>query len=196
MVSKLREYLERHIEINEEFWQEVIEHTKEIFIRKNDILVNHGSRRRCAYVITSGSLQASLIATNSEQNTVCFYMEDLFHVAVCMDSYFLGEPTNYEVTALEDSKVYRFNKETVDSWILKYPSFNEFFRADIIESFIQVNEIRNHMITHPPSELISYLYRNYPLIFDKIPDKHIAQFMGITPEWFSKLKKKKKHLIE
>lgn len=34
MVSKLREYLERHIEINEEFLQEVIEHTKRDLYKK------------------------------------------------------------------------------------------------------------------------------------------------------------------
>lgn len=53
-----------------------------------------------------------------------------------------------------------------------------------------MNEIRSRIMVLKPIEVIQYLHKNYPMMIERIPDKNIANLMGITPEWYSKLKKK------
>lgn len=39
-------------------------------------------------------------------------------------------------------------------------------------------------------EFLIFLYNQHPVYMRRIPDKYIAQFMGVSKEWLSKLKKK------
>ena len=39
-------------------------------------------------------------------------------------------------------------------------------------------------------EFIKYLYNHYMWIMQRVPDKYIAQYMGISNAWYCKLKKR------
>ncbi|MEM6524728.1 MAG: cyclic nucleotide-binding domain-containing protein [Bacteroidota bacterium] len=190
MIEKLRAYLERHITVDDVFWSELVKTAEQIIVKKKEVLIPLNSNFNHLYIVTSGSFETALITSDGESKTVWFHMEDLFEVVVSMDSFFLDERTKYEISALENSVVYKIKKEAIDSWLLKYASFNTFYREDVVSAFIKLNEIRNHMVSHTPPEFLTYLKQYYPKIFERIPENRIAQFIGITPEWYSKLKSK------
>ncbi|MEM9001668.1 MAG: Crp/Fnr family transcriptional regulator [Bacteroidota bacterium] len=190
MIDILKTKLERHIEVDDELWQEMQQNTTSLFVKKKDILIDYGSIDRNVYAIASGSFEVALVSTNGNRQVVWFFLDNFSNSAVCMDSHFLNEPTKYEIKAMEDSLVYVFKKSDIDAWLIKYPNFNLFFRSDVLEKFINMNEIRNHMVSHTPYEFLKYLRENYPIILEKTPRKNLAQFMGITPEWLSKITKK------
>ncbi|MEM9000552.1 MAG: cyclic nucleotide-binding domain-containing protein [Bacteroidota bacterium] len=190
MIEKLKANLEKVVPICDELWSEIQKKAKEFFLKKGEVLIKYGSFCKNVYVISSGSFESSLISKNGNRQTVWFFFDELFYVTLTMDSYYLNVPTQYEITALEDSKVLGFDKKFIDHLILKYPSFNQFYRHDIVTSYISTNEIHNIMITHTPLEILQYLKTNYPAILNRAPSKNLAHFMGITPEWYSKLKNK------
>ncbi|MEM9001667.1 MAG: Crp/Fnr family transcriptional regulator [Bacteroidota bacterium] len=190
MIGILKTKLERFIEVNHELWEEVQRNTTELFIKKGGILIKYGSIDRNVYVVASGSFEAILLSTNGNRQVVWFFFDDFSDAAVCMDSHFLGELTKYEIKAMEDSLVYAFKKSDIDAWLIKYPNFNLFFRSHILEQLIDQNEIRNHMVSHTPHDFLQYLKEKYPVILKRTPRKKLAQFMGITPEWLSKITKK------
>ncbi len=39
-------------------------------------------------------------------------------------------------------------------------------------------------------EFIQFLYTNYAWMINRVPDKYIARYMGISNAWYCKLKKK------
>ncbi|MEO0527263.1 MAG: hypothetical protein AAFZ89_08560 [Bacteroidota bacterium] len=188
MIEKVREKFERVVPMEDALWVEMQEHAKKVTLKKGEVLVPYSSNRRTVNVIVSGTFEASLISSDGDRKTVWFFFDELFDVAICMDSYYLNENTKYEITALEDSVVYQFSKKIIDKWINDFTIFNEFYRTDIVGDFILLNEIRNHMVAHTPKEFLQYLKKHFPILLNRTPSKNLATFMGITPEWLSKIR--------
>ena len=176
--------------LSEEVWNEIEQHAEVLSLKKNEVLIEYGSRHKYVYFVAQGGFMTSLITENGKKRAVWFHLEEVFEMATCMDSYFLNEPTKYEVKAIEDSTVIRFNKPHVDLWVLKYPSFNQIYIADIIADYIAVNEMRAFKLAHAPLEFLDYINQKYPIIATRVSSKNMAHFLGVSPEWYSKLKKK------
>ncbi|MEM9720531.1 MAG: Crp/Fnr family transcriptional regulator [Bacteroidota bacterium] len=176
--------------LSDEIWQEVAQNTREIVLKKGETLIPYSSLATTANIIVSGSAKKSMIDSKGSKTAIWFFFQDMFDVAVCFDSYYLEEHTKYEITALENLVVFQIEKEKIEDWLERFPAFNRFYRKDIMKSFFLVTEIRSHMLSHTSTEFIQYLRKNYPEIIEKVPLRYIADFMGITPEWLSKIYKK------
>ncbi|MEM6719361.1 MAG: hypothetical protein AAF611_08615 [Bacteroidota bacterium] len=189
MLYKFREKLETHIDVTDEMWEYIRQDLTVLHVKRREKLVRFSELSRYIYFVVQGSFESSILLPNGISKTVWFYLDKILDIATCFDSIFLQLPTKYEITALEDSIVIRYTKKNIDKWGEKYNMIYKFGVHDIMEDFIATSEIRNHLISYSSKDFISYLSERYPIILDRIPDKNIAQFMGITPEWFSKLKR-------
>ena len=56
----------------------------------------------------------------------------------------------------------------------------------IIFKFYSMFAVRQ---TSSTEEFLRYLYTRHRWIVDRVPDKYIAQYMGITNSWYCKLKR-------
>lgn len=189
MIQRLREKLESIIPVTDELWHQIQSEWEEISIKKGEKLVRYGELNKKVFFVASGSLEISMILNDGSAKSVWFFLDEIFNVATTQDSAFLDEPTKNEITALEDCILLKSDCKMLDETIEKYPQLYKFKSEDILSDFITMNEIRNHIITLKPLDFLKYLNTNYPSIVQRIPDKNIANVMGITPEWYSKLKK-------
>ena len=186
-IEKLKFRLESQFELPPALWNEIARSAKQISLKKDEVLIPYSSKKKAAYLILDGALIQSLIDSNGEKSATWFFFHNLSNVAICFDSYFLDEYTKYEITALQETLVCEIPKEKIEDWANRFPSFNKFYREDCIRAFILSVEIRNYMVSHTPAEFLRYLRESHPEIISKVPSKYLADFMGITPEWLSKM---------
>jgi len=66
----------------------------------------------------------------------------------------------------------------------------DFYIQRLINALLIEDEFKTQIISKSSEKLYQYLISEYPQIILNFPSKHIAEFMGITQEWLSKLKKK------
>ncbi|MEP0266348.1 Crp/Fnr family transcriptional regulator [Dokdonia sp.] len=189
---KFREKIEEYVLISNEEWNIIENHCEVFQIKNKEVLVKYGTLNKNVFFLAQGSFEMSLILEHDDTKTVWFFEDEIFNMLTTVDSVLLNEHTKYEITALEDSLVVKFDFDKFDFLASKYQNINEFIKRDIMDGFVVFHEIRNHMISHSPADFITYFHKKFPTILHKIPDKNIAQFMGITPEWYSKIKKKVK----
>ncbi|MET1260667.1 hypothetical protein ABV409_15070 [Flagellimonas sp. DF-77] len=187
LLDTFYERLKDQFDIPAGFWDELVDCAKIIHLRKDEVLVPYSSKKKAAYLILQGSLKQSIIDSNGEKSATWFFFEHVSNVAICFDSYFLDEYTKYEISALESSVVCQISRSKIEDWADRFPTFNRFYREDCIKSFILSVEIRNYMISHTPVEFLEYLREAQPEFIAKVPSKYLADFMGITPEWLSKM---------
>lgn len=191
MYTKLKKLIELDGQpIHKDLWDEMKSQSKVFEIKKKEILIPYGSNKKYVYYIASGSFMLTMSFREGEGKAVWFHLDDMSNMATCADSYFLNEPTKYELKALEDSFVIRFSKKSFDAWILKYKMFNQFYIKGITNGRVAIQEARALRMICTPEEYLNFLNDKYPQLTKRIPSKHIAHFLGISPEWYSKLKKK------
>ena len=70
-----------------------------------------------------------------------------------------------------------------------FPEFGKFTREDMEMHFAIISQIRRYMTALKKKDFVEFLSSNYPIILDRVSNKLVADFVGITPEWFCKLKK-------
>ena len=176
--------------LSEAFRQEFMVKTKVIKLKKNEVLVDYGSSPQRGFFIASGSFKSALLTDYGSFKTVWFFFDELFPVIPVADSMIQGGPTSYRITAMENSVVIEMRNKHLQYWNQHYKEFSRFSRMDMIKDFVRMDEIRAHLIGYSKEDFVKFLYRKYPIILRRTPANTVADFMGITPEWYSKIRKK------
>jgi CRP-like cAMP-binding protein len=99
-------------------------------------------------------------------------------------------PSIYTTRALADSEVFLLPKASMDELLEKVPRFERYFRVIF----------QNSLITHQNRIIQSYsataderyiaFREKYPSLEQYVPLKYIASYLGITPEFLSKVRRK------
>lgn len=181
---------EKGLKLDPELWTDMMEKSRVLTLEKSEILVKRGSKRKYVYFVSSGSLATFLFTIEGIKKAIWFHFDDLFNMAAAADSYYLNQPTKYEISAMEKSTVIRFSKQNFDLWILKYPLFNNFYIKGITYGRVVVQEARAQRLISTPEQYYYYLSEKFPTMVNRVSAKNMAYFLGVSPEWFSKLKKR------
>ena len=172
-------------------WQEICAHSEEIELKRGDTLVKQLKTNKHVFVIVKGAFECILKTKQSNTNLVWFFFDNAFDVISGMDNCLNINETEYKILAIEPSIVIKIELEKIDNWRKNYPAFDEYRKNEAIKWFSNYFEIRNNLLALQPLEFLDYLKANYPDMLERISSLKLAHFMGITPEWLSKLKKRK-----
>jgi CRP-like cAMP-binding protein len=125
------------------------------------------------------------------ERTVNFHIDTFHPFMTSVESFFYEIKSKYRLKAVTQSKVISFNKTAINELIEKNPAINRLCFEGLTSVLTSEIKLRSKLTTLPADKLYLYLINQHPQIIQQIPSKYIAEFMGITQEWLSKLKRKK-----
>lgn len=159
--------------------------TKTITIQRNDQLKTANTIDTNVYWIESGALQIYINDEHMEQ-IIRFGYEG--NIITALDSYFSNSPSPLIIQALKKSVVYVIPKHKIDQFILD--NNNSLFWRQILESLVLQQFHREiDILTSSPKERYKRVLARSPQLFQYIPHKYIANYLRMTPETLSRLKK-------
>jgi CRP/FNR family transcriptional regulator, anaerobic regulatory protein len=182
ILSKVNLVTEEIILIND-FW-------KETKLLKNEFLFRNGQICRYDSFVISGSLKAFYIHPKSGKEEILFFaIEDWW--ATDLDSFSNQVPSIYNIQALEDCVLLQIGHKDFETLLLKIPKLERYFRL-ILQSYTA--SIQKRIIltnAHSAEERYMEFVKKYPGIVQKVPQYLIASYLGITPEFLSRIRTKK-----
>lgn len=162
-------------------------------VKLNQKLVQPGQVNTHVYYVLSGGFVCRFVSPDAEvERTINFYLNELHPVMACIDSYFTQIPTQCELRAVAEATVLAIPKIEIDLLIDRDPQIKVIFDALLIRALTEENDLKLKIIAYKPDALYQYLINTYPVIIQKVPSKYIAELIGISAEWLSKLKAKQK----
>lgn len=166
--------------------QEIISlSNKTITLERNDFLKMNGSIDTNVYFVESGSLRI-FILNDFEEQTIRFGYKD--NIVVSLDSYFTGKPSDFYIQAIKKSVVKVIPKSEIDAFI-KSPA-NLSWWLNVLENLIiQQMEREVDLLTSSPKERYLRVLKRSPQLFQEIPNRYIANYLRMSPETLSRLKK-------
>ncbi len=182
----LKKSFDQYYEAPVEVWEKFASLCELVEVKKNEVLKVSNTTAKYGYFLLEGS--AGLFVWK-EKNFVCTNLYLEFNFFGDDISLISGKPSPIEIIALENSKMLRINKTNIE--ILKNtPIGTKLFLAGEQNSNLenQNQKIENMILS--AEERYSNLLKNNPDIIQRISQKHIASYLGITPQSLSRIRKK------
>lgn len=162
-------------------------------IKSNQQLIRPGQINTHIYYVLNGGFVCRFVSQDAEvERAINFYLNELHPVMACIDSYFTQTQTQCELRAIADATVLAISKKELDELVAQDAQLKLIFDTLLIKALTEENDLKLKIIAYKPDALYQYLMKIFPVIIQKVPSKYIAELMGISAEWLSKLKAKRK----
>jgi CRP-like cAMP-binding protein len=133
-------------------------------------------------------LRTYTIDENGFEHILMFAIEDWW--TGDLYSFPTRKPSNHFIDALEDTEILQISKPNLDKLFEQVPKFERFYRILFQNALIAQHERINQNLSFTAEQRYLHFIKKYPEVEQRISQKHVATFLGITPEFLSMLRKK------
>jgi len=154
--------------------------------KRRQFFLNEGEICRNSAFVVSGCLRGYTVDKNGAEHVLSFAPPDWW--IADMYSLISQKPGTLNIEALEDTETILLSKANQEKLYVEVPKFERFFRI-LIENSLVANQQRlidNLSLT--AEERYSIFCKRYPTLIDHLPQKQIASYIGVTPEFFSRMR--------
>lgn len=157
-------------------------------IPAKQLLLNAGEICKHSSYVISGCLRGYMVDKDGFEHVLNFAPQDWW--IGDMQSMINQVPGNLNIEALFETEVLMLSKEHQENLYLKIPKFERFFRIITEKSLIAYQQRLMDNLSLTAQERYLKFCSTYPTLINTIPQKQIAAYIGVTPEFLSKLKAK------
>jgi len=104
-------------------------------------------------------------------------------------SVLTGEPSVYNIDALEDSEILLISNASFENMLEAVPKMEKYFRVLMQNSMIAMQRRLVASLSLTAEEKYTRMINAYPDIIQRVPQHMIASYLGITPETLSRIRK-------
>lgn len=156
--------------------------------RRRQFLLQSGDICKYETYILNGCVRVYYVDINGFEHNIMFGIEGWwisdFH------SLLTQTPAQLNIEALEDTQVLHITNSDMDDLFIKIPKFERYFRIMLQNAFMAHQQRILQTISLPAEERYRLFIEKYPQFEQRIPQKQIAHYLGITPEFLSKIRSK------
>ena len=185
-MQSILENISKHVALTPQEQELFLSKTETKPFKAKTILLNAGEVATCTYFVNSGILRSFNINDNIIEHVLHFACEGWW--IGDMYSYISGKPGNLFLEVLEDAEVVIITKENQQQLYQEIPKLERFFRILAENSLVSHQERLMDNLSLTAEERFEKFCSKYPTLIQKVPQKHIASYIGVTPEFFSKMK--------
>lgn len=166
--------------------QSVLQHK---ILEKNTTLLETGDICRNLYFVDKGCLRVFNRDKDGLEHNVLFCPENWW--AADMTSFSGQAPAYYSMAALETTELFYFSYQSLEQLYIDVPKLERFFRILAQNGFSLYQRRVNSIISRSAEERYAQFQHLYPKLEQRIAQKHIASYLGITPVFLSMIRKRK-----
>jgi CRP-like cAMP-binding protein len=176
----------KHIALNEKERNFFISILEPKSIKRKTIYLQVGEICKHSTFVIDGALKSFTIDKEGKEHILSFATKDWW--IADMYSYISKKPAVLTIEAIADAEVLMMSWENQQLLFEKVPKFERFFRV-LIENSLVANQQRliDNLSLTAEERYVQFI-KKYPLIPSCVPQHNIASYLGITPEFLSKIR--------
>jgi CRP-like cAMP-binding protein len=184
----IRKNIEKQIVINDDEFRFFSDFLLEKKISKRDLFLKEGKVCNYTGFVNTGCFRTFTRDDEGNENVTRFAIEDYW--IGDLYSYLTGDVSAYNIEATLDSTVLMIHKNDMEKVYEKVPKFERFFRIIVQRGYIALEKRFSIDLNSSALQKYENLLQKFNDIELRVSQKHIASYLGITPESLSRIKKK------
>ena len=156
-------------------------------VPKNELIITENKLSRHTYILESGFVRSYTLDMDGNEVTTnifspfCFVNDAL--------AFFKQQPASEHFQTLTTCRLWKMSYEDVQANFHGMPEFREFARMMLITNYAGLKQRMLGMIKDTAETRYLKLMKQYPDIFQNVPLKIIASYLGITDTSLSRIRK-------
>ncbi len=155
-------------------------------------LVQQGDICQFESYVCKGFLRSFYVDERGNDHTLHFALEDWW--ITDSTSLHLQTPALRNIVALEASTLLQIEKHDLEQLYRDVPAFERFWRIMEQKGGIAQDQRILNSLSMSGAERYEALIGRYPTLEQRMPQRHIASYLGITPVFLSQIRKQKSRL--
>lgn len=168
-------------------WRRVVVHGEVIHVQGEQTLKQAGTVEYYLHFVLKGS-GGILLKNNRGAVCVDLTFEDEFLTDYL--SFIKRESTPFEVQSFETSDFFRISYANFSKVIDSSPLGDKIWRHASEALFMDKQYQQIELLTMTAAERYALILEHHPFVVQRIPQKYIASFLGVTPQSLSRIRNK------
>jgi CRP-like cAMP-binding protein len=191
-MTELEQYIHTYFGVTEDDMMEIASLFKPAVLRKGDFYLKTGKTCDKLSFIQSGFLR---VYVSMEDKEVTQWIGSKGFFITDLASLTFDAPARWNIQALADTELHTIQKKDYERIAEKVPKWPEIEKKFIVKCFTMMeNRIFAHL-SLPAEERYAVFFQQNKELFNQVPLQYIASMLGMTPETFSRIRKKQLSLI-
>lgn len=184
--SLLLDNVGKYIDLQEEEALFFVSLLKEKMVKRKQHLLRENEVCYYSTFVNSGCLRGYTLDKNGYEHILQFapfgwWIADMY-------SMLTGQPGDLYIEALEDTEVLLLHIDDRERLMQEVPKFERFFRIILEKSLITFRQRLMENLGLPARERYLLFCKRYPTLIERLPQKQVAAYIGVTPEFLSKMR--------
>ena len=185
--QKILAYISKYVSLTEEEQVSVLEEVPYQTFSKGTHLLRQGQISRECYFNVQGRVRQYEIIEGEEKSTD-FYLEG--DAIVAFDSAAKRIPCDFNWICEEDTILVIGRLDRIEDAYAKNPKLEKMSGLFIRREFGKYQNLGSSLITLKPEKRYVQLLEQRPELVGRIPQYHLASYLGIKPETLSRIRKR------
>ena len=157
-------------------------------IKRRQFIDQPGFISKYRNYIVQGTFRSFYLDAEGKEHTVQIAMDDWF--VSDFYSYITQTPATLFVEALEDSIILQMAYDDIEPLCRDMHPLSEYFRVTTERAFAFSRNRALSGLSKSAEDRFLELQKLYPSMIQRVPQRIIASYLGMTPEFLSKIRKK------
>ncbi|GET31418.1 hypothetical protein PbJCM13498_02810 [Prolixibacter bellariivorans] len=186
--KSFKQKFESYAPMSPDSWQLIESLVEFQTVQKDEVLLHNGQVARNLHFICRGALIAYYTDDEGNSYNKNIFLENDF--AGSTISLMKRTPSNFTLEALEDTILININYRKYRELIDQQTDLKDFYIAYLEKNWVMDKEPREiSLVMETATERYIKLLQQHPDIDKRIPQRHLASHLGITPTQLSRIRK-------
>ncbi|KAA2241915.1 Crp/Fnr family transcriptional regulator [Chitinophaga agrisoli] len=186
MFEQIDNSVSRHIQLTQEelqLFHDLLQYKK---VKKKQFLLQEGEVCNFEAYILKGCIRSYYLNKEGTETILAFAVEDWW--VSDLSSFAEQKPSNMFIETVEDCELLSIDYQSKVELFEKAPKFEKYYRLLVQRSLGVLQQRFYASISQTAEERYLAFMEKYPHIAQRVPQHQIARYLGVSPEFLSKVR--------